>query len=140
MNIAFVANGEVFHIQDTSVFFRSAEFEQYFSSTTTFIDSSKYPLVTTNYFYENGFFYDPEDVEKINPIQEQTPHEQYVKIAFIQNGKVISTTEFDSQNNFGIKMIAGLLSNPIFVDISSNPEVQEGWILSGSQFYPPQNG
>lgn len=140
MKIAFITNGEVFHVQDTS-FFLHKDKEEGFMSNPIFIDVTDRIDVERGDFYENGNFYKATDIEKLNPVQERPATiPNLVYIAFVANGVVFSSSTFKTDEEFGQRFSAGLLSNPICMDVTNMPEVQTGWQWNGEIFIPPMEG
>lgn len=140
MKIAFIVDQEVFHLQDLSVFFQKDKYAEAFFNHSEILDSSQYPDVKDGYLHENGFFYFPEDTEKANPLTPTEADPRYVYISFIKDGIVLKSTQFDTEDDFGKKMAAGLLSNPQFMDVSQVEGIEEGWTWDGQFFNPPMNG
>lgn len=61
------------------------------------------------------------------------------KFAFVTEGDVFSVltidTEDTTENSTTInRILAGMMSNPIIVEVPDNVDVQTGWTWSGTEF------
>ena len=140
MKIAFITNGEVFHVQDTS-FFLHKETEEGFMSNPVFLDVTHKIDVERGDFYENGNFYKSTDTEKLNPVPDRLATiPNLIYIAGVANNVVFTASTFKLDEEFGQRFSAGLLSNPTCIDTTYMPEVEAGWKWNGEQFSPPTEG
>lgn len=61
------------------------------------------------------------------------------KFAWIAEGDVFGMfTIIEEQNpTVAARLTAGLLSNPIVVEVTGNEDVKDGWTWDGTAFHPP---
>ncbi len=62
------------------------------------------------------------------------------KFVLIAEGDVFMQIQFDDEVSSpnAAAWVAGLLSNPVVVDVTNQPEVVSGWTWDGNSFTAPQ--
>lgn len=139
--VGFVTSDEIFYVLDLSIFPFKQRYEQGLLNNPIFVDGSNFSSATIGSPYENGAFYGDTDLLKENPLSEQPfgfdGDDRPVSIFGIAEGKVFMMVHMESSSLESQGIIAGLLSNPIIVDISDHPEVDVGWTWNGQSFNPP---
>jgi hypothetical protein len=64
----------------------------------------------------------------------------FKRFVLIAEGDVFLQLSFDDENSHprAAAWSAGLLSNPICIEVTDKPEVVPGWTWNGTEFIPPQ--
>jgi hypothetical protein len=139
-HFAFIVDSEVFHIStfnsETPLF---DKWVAVFTSDPEIININNYPDVNKTFFYKDGNFYAPDDVEMTTPISpgESVP-EGVSRFAVVADNDVVGVLtnikEDMDPNEFEI-LTAGFSSNPKVVECDS-PDYR-GWTWNGEVFSPP---
>jgi hypothetical protein len=138
--LAFVADDEIFLI-DT--FFRKTtreSYEQKALSNPLIISIDDYIGLPLGSLYENGLFYEKNDVDKVNPYQKfpvQPERDFWKGFALILDGVVFSTAYFNKLSPDHQILIAGFSSNPKIYDVTDIEGIEIGWIWNGETFISP---
>lgn len=64
----------------------------------------------------------------------------FKRFVLIAEGDVFMQIQFDDEitSPNAATWVAGLLSNPVVVDVTDQPTVVPGWVWDGNSFTPPQ--
>lgn len=113
-------------------------------SGVKFIKINDFAQVKPGFLYNNGNFYDREDLEMLNPILGETSDDpnrnQYAGV--IDNDVIgIMTTLKNEMSDANFEMIdAGMQSDPLIVEYTDHPEknlIGAGWKFNGIEFIKP---
>jgi hypothetical protein len=136
--IAYVADNEIFRIDEAYQMPDRDRYEECILSDAFIVESTQYPNLKVDSFYENGFFYDPTDIEKTNPISPEEPlYPEAVYFAHVSNGVVFRIHVYSIKIPPHRLFIAGYSSNPKFYDVTDIKGVYLGWVWNGSTFIQP---
>jgi hypothetical protein len=139
-HFAFIADSEVFSVStfedNNPTFFK---WIAVFSSNPEIVNLQNYPDVNKTYFYNDGNFYAPEDLEMASPINtgESLP-EGVSRFAIIADNDVVGVLTYikeDMDPNEFDRMTAGLSSNPTVVECDA--PTYTGWTWNGESFVSP---
>lgn len=139
-HFAFVSEGDVFYTTsfDDSVL-AFGKWIALFSSSPEIINVNDYPDVNKTYFYKDGNFYAPDDVEFTTPVNKgESLPTGFARYAVVADNDVVGILtyikeEMDSEEFE--RSIAGLDSSPTVVPCDS--DVDLGWTWDGESFKSP---
>lgn len=142
---ALVAENEIFYTlmmdEDHPI---GAKWSAALQSGVVFVKMNDFSQVKPGFFYKDGYFYDREDPEMLNPILEELSNDpnknQYAGI--IENDVIgIMTTTKENMGESEFEMVdAGVQSNPLVIEYTNNPKrniIRIGWLWDGNEFYIP---
>ena len=138
--LAFVADNEIFFIDDIFALTYREEYEQKALSNPTIINIDNYLGLPLGSFYENGNFYDKNDLQKTTPLENfpiNPERDFWNGFAMVFNGEVFSTHYFNNMSPNHVPLIAGFSSNPTIFDVTDIENVDTGWTWNGESFIPP---
>ena len=137
--IAYVVENEVFCIDEAYHMEDRERFESsILSENLVVVESTDYPSLSVDSFYENGLFYAPSDINKTNPLPKEEPiYPEARYFAHILDGVVFRIHVYSFNFPPLIPSIAAYKSNPKFYDVTGIENVDVGWIWNGSTFTPP---
>jgi hypothetical protein len=143
--IALLASNEVFwifNLQDNMP--HKSRYVNGLLNNPVFVEATNLPGVAVGSLYDNENFYDLTDQEKTNPLQIGDPllsedGSILHKMAAISNGSVFGIIWLANDLPNHLMRKAGLLSNPVAIDITVLPEVEVGWTWDGKLFVAPPN-
>lgn len=137
--IAYVVENEVFCIDEAYHMPDRERFEAgILSENLVIVNSTEYPSLQVDSFYENGLFYAPDDIEKINPLPKEEPvYPENRYFAHILDGVVFRIHIYTFSFPPLIPSIAAYLSGPTFYDVTDVDGIEVGWIWNGSSFIAP---
>ena len=139
-HFAFIADSEVFHIatfeNSNPNFFK---WVAVFSSNPEIVNLQNYPDLNKTYFYKDGSFYAPENVDMDAPIApgESLPEgvSRFAVVADNDVVGVITNVKEDMDPNEFELITAGYSSNPEVVECDSSDYL--GWTWNGEVFSSP---
>ena len=137
--IAYVVENEVFCVDDAYGMPDRERFESgILSEDLVVVNSTDYPSLQVDSFYQDGLFYAPTDIEKTNPLPKEEPlYPQARYFAHILNGVVFRIHVYSFNVPPLIPSIAAYLSGPKFYDVTNIDNIDVGWIWNGSTFVAP---
>lgn len=136
--IAYVADNEIFRIDQAYQMPDRERYEKCILSNAIIVESTDYPNLKVDSFYDNGFFYAPEDINKETPLEKENPlYPEARYFAHISEGIVFRIHVYSIEIPPHRLYIAGYSSNPKFYDITDDISIDIGWVWNGSKFIPP---
>jgi len=139
VNVAVIAEGEVFHVfafdEENPI---AEKWIAAFRSGVEVINIDEYEKIRKGYLYDDGNFYGPEDAAFSNPIAKQEVNNSVsLNFAGVIDNEVIGLLTFvkeEMADGYYDMIKAGMSSNPTYHEAPS--EVSEGWLFDGTNFTP----